>query len=215
MYERYSRWMRAFVFLGGSGPRSVDRLDITDSDVIIAADSGLDLARSFGLRPHYIVGDFDSISDLRTLDEHTDAVVERFSSEKDFTDAELGLKKAREIGAQEIHLIGGGGGRLDHLLGLVALFEQPSPPYRWITGESEVFLVRGEWAIHGRVGELISFFPLGSEECRMSSAGLKWPLDKLVWRRGDAGISNEFSSEEASITMRSGSLLSILPERRW
>ncbi len=34
------------------------------------------------------------------------------------------------------------------------------------------------------------FFPVSDTEVRMTSCGLKWELDNLVWKSGDAGISN-------------------------
>jgi thiamine pyrophosphokinase len=62
---------------------------------------------------------------------------------------------------------------------------------------------------YGRPGELISFLPVGCVPCRMTSSGLRWPLDDLEWGRGDLGISNEFVDREVRVSMRSGRLLVI------
>lgn len=205
--------MRAFVFLGGEGPRASGCLGLRTGDLLVAADSGLDLAHRLGVVPDHIVGDFDSVSRVSLVDEYPRARVHRFPADKDYTDAELGVKKARELGAQEIVLVGGGGGRVDHLLGLVALFERPDAPTRWITDAAEMVMIDGSVTVHGRVGELVSLFPLGERQCRMRSRGLKWSLDTMTWSHGDAGISNEFHDEEIRVDMIEGRLLMVLPER--
>lgn len=49
----------------------------------------------------------------------------------------------------------------------------------------------------------------------MRSEGLKWPLDGINWRRGEAGISNVFTADRGRISVGEGKLLMIrnFPER--
>ena len=47
--------------------------------------------------------------------------MEGISSGKDDTDTELAVQTAAEIGAEEIHIVGGTGSRLDHMLANVYL----------------------------------------------------------------------------------------------
>ncbi|MFP3958722.1 MAG: hypothetical protein ACLFUX_01000, partial [Spirochaetaceae bacterium] len=61
----------------------------------------------------------------------------------------------------------------------------------------------------GLRGRTVSFFPVGNEECRMRSEGLRWPLDGLVWRHGDVGISNEVVSDTLRVHMISGRLIMV------
>lgn len=205
--------MIALVFLGGEGPDKLSSVEVSATDVVVAADSGLDLARRLSIVPHYILGDFDSISSSDLLDAYPGSVVQRYEREKDFTDAELAVKKARELGCEEIVLIGGGGGRVDHLLALLAMFERAHPPTRWLTGSQELRPVSGKFSITGQPGEMVSLFPLGIEICRMRSRGLKWELNGLEWKRGDQGVSNEFLDRCVEIEMIAGRLLMVLPER--
>jgi thiamine pyrophosphokinase len=206
----YPRLVNALVITGGGAPEVGRVIDLLDAaDVIVAADSGLATARRFGVRPSLIVGDFDSIGDLSVLDEYDDAEVRRFPAAKDATDTEIALDAAWGAGASRVSLIGGGGGRMDHLLAIVAVFERDRFPHVWVTSGEIVKATDDELVEHGTVGEGMSLFPLGCEPCRMRSTGLRWPLDSLVWHRGDIGISNEFAEAEVCITVDSGRLLMV------
>ena len=75
-------------------------------DFVIAADSGLEACLDyqkyfkglFNFEPRKILGDFDSISDKTLLEKFADAV-EKFPSDKDFTDTELAVFEAFKISA--------------------------------------------------------------------------------------------------------------------
>lgn len=202
--------VKAVVITGGAAPpHHAVRAHLKNCDLVIAADSGLQTARGYKASVDVVVGDFDSIRDEAILTQYQASDVRRYPTAKDETDTEIALDAAREAGADDIVLVGGGGGRLDHLLALVALFERTSHPAVWITDTAVVRAVDDEFSARGRVGERISFFPLGCDECRMESEGLKWPLDAVVWRRGEIGVSNEFSQTHVRVRMISGRLLAI------
>jgi thiamine pyrophosphokinase len=204
--------MTGLLLTGGEGPARA-RLEphLAAVDVIVAADSGLDLAGRLGLHPDLVVGDMDSLSDARLLEAYSGRVV-RFPSDKDETDTEIGLRLLRERGAGRIILAGGGGGRLAHLAGLLALFERPHPPQVWLTAREQVEVVSGRWGAPVVAGETISFFPLDGQAIIAASRGLKWPLDGLQWGRGDAGISNVATADRVEMDLGAGRLLMI---REW
>ncbi len=105
--------MQIIVFTGGSSPAPEKAApyfknilaDGQKPDAVIAADSGLETLRAwqkhfkglYDFSPSLILGDFDSISDKKILEEYKGAAIERSPSYKDDTDTELALKKAREI----------------------------------------------------------------------------------------------------------------------
>lgn len=76
---------------------------------IIAADGGLRHTNALGLTPDAFIGDMDS---LREEDIPQGAIL--YPSRKDDTDMMLAVKKALAMGAGEVLLLGGLGGRLDH-----------------------------------------------------------------------------------------------------
>jgi thiamine pyrophosphokinase len=204
--------MTGLLLTGGEGPERA-RLEpyLAAVDVVVAADSGLDLANRVGLVPDLVVGDMDSVSDPRLLHAYGDRVL-RFRADKDETDTEIGLRLLSERGADRVILAGGGGGRLAHLAGLLALFERPVAPHVWLTAREQVEVVAGLWAAPVRAGETISFFPIGGLASIAASRGLKWPLDGLRWSRGDAGISNVATADRVEVDMADGRLLMI---REW
>ena len=201
---------RGVLFIGGEGPPEgvIGRL-VADSDMVVAADSGYDLARSAGVEPDLLVGDMDSIADFAGAMRRLQGRVERYERQKDETDTEIGLRILHERGFRDITLVGGGGGRMDHLLGIVVLFEREIRPKRWITrGESVVHIEREE-IFDNMKGVLCSFFPVGPGMATMRTTGLRWPLDGLSWKHGDAGVSNYGLEDRVTVTMLSGQLIMV------
>jgi thiamine pyrophosphokinase len=123
---------------------------------ICAADSGLDVLISWGLEPDLVVGDMDSISDPAILDRYPGTM--RYPADKDDTDTEIGIHELRARGYQRILLIGGGGGRLDHLLAIRALFEKPWGQDEWLTHRERVV----------RISEATRFVVPVGPRCRSS-----------------------------------------------
>ncbi|QDQ01681.1 thiamine diphosphokinase [Lysinibacillus fusiformis] len=83
--------------------------------LFIGADRGALYLIEQGIKPHAIVGDFDSLSQVEYdyVREHTNDA-QRFHEEKNETDTDLALLKALTYGPTDIVLTGVTGGRLDH-----------------------------------------------------------------------------------------------------
>jgi thiamine pyrophosphokinase len=200
----------ALLAIGGEAPpRDVLADRLPGFRMICAADSGLDLLASWEVAPGLIVGDMDSLSDLSLLDHYPGAEILRFPTAKDDSDTELGLRLLRERGADRVVIAGGGGGRLDHLLAIRALFGRPCHPDEWHTAHESCYrLGEGdtlELASHS--GATISVFPVGDGATGMESEGLRWPLAGLVWDACGFGLSNEASGDRVRVRAGQGSLL--------
>jgi thiamine pyrophosphokinase len=200
--------MKGLVFIGGEGPDAELCVRLAaGADVIAAADSGLVFAENAGLRPDWIIGDMDSLDDESRLDAYPLSRVVRFPADKDFTDTELAVNLLFEKGCDEVTIAGGGGGRLDHTLAIAALFERERYPYRWFTGREEIYVVSNEFHCNVQKTDTVSVFPLGTGPWKAQSAGLKWPLDSVAWRRGFFGISNTAETEAVMVKALSGRFL--------
>ncbi len=201
---------RGILFIGGAGPSPsfLKRL-IRPDDVLCAADSGLDAALAADLRPHGVVGDMDSISDVSLLDEFPPDAVEIHPRDKDDTDTEIGLAWLKSRGIKTLLLVGGGEGRIDHTLALLGLFGGSSAPDCWYTAREVIRPVSGRIRIEGSEGEAVSFAPVGSAPWKASSEGLRWKLDNVKWEDGAVSLSNRLTSQEAMIDVKSGILLMI------
>ncbi len=182
-------------------------------DLLVAADSGADAALSLGLRVDVIVGDFDSVS-LQAL--ASAGRQRRYPVDKDDTDLELALREARDLGAERITLIGGGGGRLDHLLANAAVLgsdDLAEIEVDALMGEARLWVVRSQQEITGHKGQLVSLLPLGGSARGVNTAGLRWALRGETLLTGSArGVSNEMTGSRAKVSLSSGVLLVIQPE---
>ena len=80
---------------------------IKGSDLIICADGGANYAYEMGLIPAYIVGDMDSIRpEVKEFFALQQVTVKKYPRSKDFTDTQLALALAEELGADEIVMLG-------------------------------------------------------------------------------------------------------------
>ena len=206
--------MKGLAFIGGEAPGTEHcRFFASNADIIVAADSGLVAAENAGIRPHWIVGDMDSIDSLRRLEKYPDERILQFPEDKDHTDTEFALDLLWEKGCRTVLMAGGGGGRLDHLLAIRSLFERDRYPNRWVTMLDDVRCLNDgdEINMYLPLDSLISILPLGDGCWEIESSGLKWPLNNLKWNRGSVGISNRNISETFSLRIIRGRFMLILP----
>lgn len=204
--------MKTFLFVGGDYPEREQFFgEYHDGDFVACADSGTDAALAWGLKPDMVVGDMDSISGGSALESLSPEAVIRLESEKDDTDTEAALAELWRRGRRDIVIVGGGGGRLDHLLGIVALFDRRPSPSAWLGPGQRAFALEGSIEEACAAGELLSVFPLGGETLRMRSDGLRWPLEGLEFNKGYFGISNRTTAERLRLEVVSGVALIIRP----
>jgi thiamine pyrophosphokinase len=206
----------------GPPPQELKRLlevSATAGALLVAADSGLLLAETAGLKPDWIVGDMDSLDSEERLRAYPPERVIRHITAKDFTDTELALDLLWEKGCDEAWIAGGGGGRIAHLFGIRDLFERERFPRRWITAAEDIYCIDGNagGAIGGltltlKQGNLVSVFPLGGGPWKAASTGLKWPLDNVRWERGLYGLSNVALAPKMSVNVAQGRFMVIIED---
>jgi len=220
--------MKAFgiVFTGGDGPppQALKRLLEGENALLVAADSGLMLAEAAGFKPDWIIGDMDSLGGESPDAEHrlrsypADRVI-RHPAAKDFTDTELALALLWDKGCDEAWILGGGGGRLDHLLGIRDLFERERFPRRWMTAAEDVYCIDADanvafnsLSVSIEPGGVVSVLLLGGGPWKARSNGLKWPLDNVHWERGLYGLSNVATESKMTINAQQGRFMIVLEE---
>ncbi|MGI8758706.1 MAG: thiamine diphosphokinase, partial [Acidimicrobiales bacterium] len=212
-----SRGLRQAVLLTGGDPvHPALASQLPDPAYVIAADSGLEQAGALGVGVDLAVGDFDSVSPAR-LEAAVAAGcrVERHPAAKDHTDLELGLRAAREWGAERVLVVGGHGGRLDHLLAnalVLAGADFADLSVEALMGPARLFVVRRHLELHGRPGELVSLLAVGGPASGVRTDGLRYPLTGEELRAGSTrGVSNEMIGPVATVALSAGTLLAVLP----
>ena len=86
--------MKTALIVGNGEEAAKSIIEKLKYDYIICADGGLEKASNYGIVPDIIIGDFDSV-DANVLKQYENRVlIEKFPSEKDFTDMELAVEFA-------------------------------------------------------------------------------------------------------------------------
>lgn len=182
----------------------------------IAADSGLDHARTAGWTVDVGVGDFDSVApDTLGRAEAEGVELIRHDPDKDRTDLELALTLARERATGTVLVVGGSGGRADHFagnLGVLAAAHYASLQIEAWMGTATVWVVRGERRFHLPPGALVSLVPMHGPAEDIVTEGLHWPLQHETLPPGSGrGMSNRVDAGPVRIAVGAGVLLAVAP----
>ena len=191
---------------------------LTEEDCVIAADGGLVHTKALGIRPDVILGDFDSLG-------YTPEGANVFPVEKDDTDAMLAVRRGLTMGYREFLLYGSlDGPRLDHTIANFQTLQYlcDHGASGCLVGSSHIVTVVKDGSLSFPAGleGTISVFCLGADARGVDIEGLYYPLKNGTLTAGfPLGVSNHFTGEKATISVRSGSLLVLwdrkngLPER--
>lgn len=186
---------------------------IKDIDYVICADGGFNNAKRLGIRPDLVMGDMDSIKGI--LPKKINFI--KFPVEKDDTDMMLCVKKALEMGAEEVVIIGGiGGDRIDHTIANICILkflDEINISHRLI-GDTQELLVLGEeksLKIKNLEGHTISVFPVGHNLCKVWYDGLYYKMSgDNIYINNPVGISNRVISRNSTVEILKGSALVII-----
>ena len=184
---------------------------------VIAADGGLRHLLSLGHRPDALIGDLDSLPPGVVAEEAAERVI-RHPRDKNETDLELALLYAVEqYPGHEVLILGGFGGRLDHMLANILVLAHPrllGRPIRFVNDRESAWLLAAstpdETIIHGAPGDIVSLLPLGGPAHVLATTGLRWPLRNETLSFGPArGVSNEMTAPVARVRLGAGVVLCV------
>lgn len=200
--------MKAFIYTGGAILPSNITEHPKGDDLRIAADSGYENAVTLGERVDLLLGDFDS---LKTSEFPRDVEQIRVPAEKDFTDTQLAVDTALKKGADEICIVGGLDGRLDHTLSNLAILEDLSAKriHATITnGYNRVRYIESTSTLIPKSGyRYLSLLCLSQKAKGVSVEGCKYPLkNATLTRTFQYAVSNEVDGNCALISVRKGGI---------
>ena len=221
------------IFTGGGYPSKKDAehwLSFYGKiDCVIAADSGLDAALDWGMIPDYVCGDMDSLADKKSLEKIPDEKIKIWPSDKDYSDTEIALQTAASLfesfsSGEKHHILlaGGSGGRIDHFLAILKLYDTDIYPDIWLCEEQALLFLKPGHEL--RLCSLppeapVSVFPVERDDCfaagkrefSINSDGLKWKLDNLDWNKMRMSLSNRAEGGAAKFFAKNGAFLVIVP----
>ena len=185
---------------------------VTQSTVIYA-DAGYLHAPKVGQKEVLaVIGDFDSLGCAPKGEN-----IVNLSPEKDFTDGERALRYAVEKGYNDVTIYGAYGGKIEHVLGNIALLniaKNLGAKARIKEGERITELIDGKVKIMPKNNSTVSILPYGGSCSFVKSIGLYYPLDNLTLTPYDTrGISNVALQEEIAIEFRSGKALIVYEQK--
>lgn len=204
---------KAFIFLNGDFPNCKDfynNLNI-DTNHLFCADGGAKKALELNYVPKEVWGDFDSLEQTYIdLLKNKNVIIKKFNKDKDFTDGELLISYVKTLNYDEIYVIGGFGGRIDHTLTNINLIFKYSNIV-FIDKHEKLFLVPSNFILKNNLNRRISFIPFSDTIENLTLEGFLYPLKNHTLKRGDSTcLSNIITTERASISFSSGKLLGVL-----
>ena len=182
--------------------------------VTIAVDGGAQWFYEQGIVPDYAVGDFDSIATdvyswLMEDGENSGLEIMQVPSEKDFSDLDLAIHLAENLGVESIDILGALGGRIDHQLCVLGALRTSSIPFlRLIGTEQALCLLRPNQSLQLLPCQKpLTFSVIGVEDSIVSITGARWNLDQAnIGALSSLGLSNKLdpSTEKTEIIVHQG-----------
>ena len=190
-------------------PTFTDTVKETD---VIYADAGYKFSEKIGKKNVLaVVGDFDSLGKAPDGEK-----IIGLNVEKNYTDGERAIRYAKELGAKEVTIYGAYGGKIEHVLGNIALLKIASDiglKAKIKNGNTATELFNGKRAFSVKENSALSLIPYGGKCEFKSSSGLYYPLENLTLTLADTrGISNTTISNEVALEIISGEALIIYEE---
>lgn len=182
---------------------------ISKGSFLIAVDGGLDHILKIGKKPDIVIGDLDSLDEnsKRYLNEN-DIKVEKFPSDKDYTDLELAIYLAKEQNIKNLEIFGATGTRLDHSFGNLMLLKKINKLNingKLIDLNNEVYYTDSELTIEKRENYFLSIIALNPEGIIADLEGLKYSKKAInILQTDTLGISNEIISDKGKINILEG-----------
>ena len=189
-------------------------------DEVIAVVGGLAFADRAGIAMTHLVGDFDTIDGkiLEKYIDREDICVHQFIPEKDYTDTDIAVKLALDLfktegdrgGEKVLHILGGTGSRLDHVLANLQMLKsvmEAGVQGVLIDKNNQIQMIRGAYRLKsdGIFGKYMSLIPATMDLSGITLEGFKYPLDRASTHFGESlCVSNELIAEEGQITIEEG-----------
>ncbi|MBO8139078.1 MAG: thiamine diphosphokinase [Thermosipho sp. (in: Bacteria)] len=194
--------MKVSIVLNGN----LEKLNLNQTDYIIAVDGGANLLFKNNIFPNTIIGDLDSIDNKKlNFFKKNGVEILKFPQEKDETDCELAIKYAISKNASEIEILNFYGERLDMVLALFGLMKKYNVKIIAKTEKVDIGILRETYEMETKKGEMWSFIALC--KARLSLSGFKYEFNGYMEFNNPIGISNITISNKIKIEVFEGEVI--------
>lgn len=199
-------------YIVGAGENyGLDFVPSTD-DFVIAADAGIRYLEQCGVAADLVIGDFDSLNDTPA---HPNIMV--LNAEKDDTDMLAAVREGIKAGYSVFHIYCGTGGRIDHTIANIQIlaYLSQNDMRGFLFDRDSVFtaITNRKMAFDKIPSGYISVFSYTEKSEGVYLHGLKYELNNATLTNTfPLGVSNEFIGKESSVSVNSGTLLTVFPK---
>ena len=189
-------------------------LRLSEDDLIVAVDGGLDSLLKNGYCPDVLIGDMDSAVINTPL---PGVEIFRYKVEKDETDMLLAYEYGKSRGYKEFFIYGGTGGREDHTFAnyclLLDAINEKKRIYLMGNGR-KIFVIKNEKiTLESTAGKTLSVFAFGADAHGVCLRGVNYEAEGITLSHAfPLGVSNSIKEDgtRAQISVDNGALLVML-----
>lgn len=191
--------------------RSILKLD--KSYYLICADSGLDNALKYKLKPDLVLGDFDSISNsAKIFIRNNNIKTKKFPVEKDMSDTEIAINEIISLNYKRLFIYGVIGSRFDHSLSNILnifLYEKNFDEIKIFNKNNIIFPLKKE-NLFVKDDYNYSILPLESSGAIVDIYGFYYSGKQIRVKFGSSlALSNFINEDFGKIILNSGTAVLI------
>ncbi len=195
---------KTIILANGSFPKSSNLLNILDNaKQIICCDGAVNKLIDSGREPSLIIGDLDSVNS-NIKEQFSDKIIQ--VSNQYTNDLSKAVNWCVSSNINEVIILGATGEREDHTIANIALLSKYQKLLNTImlTENGSFIPISETTTFDSFIGQQISIFSQ-DPELKISSEGLKYPLDKLALSYWWVGTLNEAISEHFTVIFKEDS----------
>jgi thiamine pyrophosphokinase len=204
--KTYTSGKSAVIVANGKFPVHPIPLKILHSaDFIIACDGAVKKLVEKNLPPNIIIGDLDSISKKLKL-KFSDRIIE--DHDQYTNDLTKSVTWAKNNGFDKVTILSATGKREDHTLGNISLLYSYSRmiEVEMVTNKGVLKPIRKTTTLKCEKGQQISIFS-NHPDLKITSQGLKYPLQELQLRELWMGTLNEALNDNFTLEFKDGEVI--------
>ena len=178
---------------------------VHSADLILAADGGANRLLDCGVVPHTTIGDLDSISP--DASKRQVRLIE--NEDQDTSDCDKLLHFAKDLGVEEITLLGVEGDLLDHVIGTVQSAAKVELGVRLALRRGIAWVLKGptEFSLPVLPGTRLSLLPITLCES-VTITGTQWELSgDTLDPKGLTSLSNKVVAHDFNASLKAGAAL--------